>query len=565
MCRVFAAAVLVVPLVMAGPRSSPASAQTGTQTTGPRGTVTSQAPAGTAVLRGTVVAADTGTPLRRVLVRAQAAEAQDIKAATTDDQGRFEIRELAGGRYTITAQKTGYVTLSYGQRRVGERGTVVAVPAGQTVEKIALALPRGGVITGRVSDEFGEPLAEAMVQVQRYRYMPGGRRLMPVGRPDTTDDQGTFRLYGLEPGDYVISATVRNASGMVMVGGRPAPESDQGYAPTYFPGTPSQQDAQRVTVAPGQEVSGIAFALTPTRVARISGRVTGGPEGVAAEGYVMIRPEEGFTSGMVPGGTVQADGTFEIAGVPPGRYVLQLQPRQRGDNDLVGVTTVTVAGEDLQNLVITLQRPGSVSGRFEFEGGPPAGLSPTMVRFMPLPANPGSSSFMMSSLPQTNADYSFRGQGFLGSVLLRASAPSGWYVAAILHGADDVTDTPLRLGPGIDVRDVRILLTQTATTLSGTVRDDRGSPVVDATVVVFPDDEKWNFGSRHLRTLRPDTQGHFETRGLPPASTYRIVAVQGLEDGQAYDPEFLTSVRDRADRLTLTPGESKAVDLRLRP
>jgi hypothetical protein len=161
---------------------------------------------------------------------------------------------------------------------------------------------------------------------------------------------------------------------------------------------------------------------------------------------------------------------------------------------------------------------------------------------------------------------SFRGQGFLGSVLLRASVPSGWYIASIHHGADDVTDTPVRLEAGTDVRDVRILLTRTATTLSGTVRDDRGSPVVDATVVIFPDDdEKWNFGSRQLRTLRPDTQGHFETRGLPPAANYRIVAVQGLEDGQAYDPEFLTSVRDRADRLALTPGESKTVDLRLRP
>ena len=172
----------------------------------------------------------------------------------------------------------------------------------------------------------------------------------------------------------------------------------------------------------------------------------------------------------------------------------------------------------------------------------------------------------MTSPPQTNPDYSFRGQGFLGLVLLRASAPPGWYLASIHHGADDVTDVPVRLEPGTDVRDLRILFTRTATTLSGTVRDDRGNPVVDATVVVFPDDDqRWTFGSRQLRTLRPDTQGRFETRGLPPAALYRIVAVQGLEDGQGYDPEFLSGVRDRADRLALTPGETKTVDLRLRP
>lgn len=523
-------------------------------------------PKGTAVARGTVVAADTGAPLRRVLVRASAPEAQDMKVATTDDQGRFEIKDLVGGRYTISAQKSGYVTLSFGQRRVGERGTIVEIPPGQTVEKLALALPRGGVITGRVSDEFGEPLAEAMVQVQRFRYMPGGRRLMPMGRPDTTDDQGTFRLYGLEPGDYVVSATVRNATGMMMVGGRLAPESDQGYAPTYYPGTPSQQDAQRVTVAPGQEVSGISFALTPTRVARISGRVTGGREGATSDGYVMVRPEEGFTGGMMPGGMVQPDGAFEINGVAPGRYVLQVQPRSQGTTELVGIVSLTVAGADVENVVIPLRPAGRITGRFEFEGGMPADVTPSMVRVITMPLNPAAPRVFMSGPPQTSTDFSFLVQGVMGAVSLRANAPPGWYLHSIRHGGDDITDASIDLEPGVDIRDVRILFTRTATSLTGTVRDERGNPVVDATVVVFPDDDtKWTLASRHLRTLRPDTQGRFETRGLPPAANYRLVAVQGLEDGQAYDPEFLTGVRDRADRLALAPGESKTADLRVRP
>lgn len=559
--------LLVAVVVTVSFLPSPAlDAQTPTpgQPSAPPRMMAGQQPAkGTAVLKGTVVAADTGAPIRRVLVRAMANEIQDVKAATTDDQGRFEIIELVGGRYTITAQKGGYVTLSYGQRRPSERGTPVEVGPGQTVEKLAFALPRGGVISGRISDEFGDPLAEATVRVERYRYTTGGRRLMPAGRGDTTDDQGSFRLYGLEPGEYVVSATLRNMN-MMIVGGRPAPDSDQGYAPTYYPGTPSQGEAQRVSVSAGQEVSGVSFSLMPTRVARLSGRVVGAKsDGV--DGFVMVRSADGSMTSMMPGGMVQPDGTFELIGVPPGRYLLQVQSRGRGPDDLIGMTPVTVAGADLQNLTITMQPPGVLSGRVEFEGGMPSGVSPAMVRVFPTPLDPMSGRSIMSGPPQTAADLTFTARGAMGPVVVRTSPPPGWYLKGVFYGGEDVTDTPVRLDPGTKVEGLRVVLTQTATTLAGAVRDQRGSAVVDATVVVFPtDDDRWMSSSRFIRSTRPDTPGRYEFRGLPPYGAYRVIALQGLEDGQMYDPEFLTGARDRADRLTLTEGEAKTLDLRLR-
>lgn len=102
-------------------------------------------------------------------------------------------------------------------------------------------------------------------------------------------------------------------------------------------------------------------------------------------------------------------------------------------------------------------------------------------------------------------------------------------------------------------------------TVAGTIRDDRGAALLDATAIVFPaDDAKWGFVSRFVRTARPDTTGRFEILGLPPLAQYLVIAVQGLEDGQAYDPDFLSSVRDRAERLSVAPGDVKTMDLRLR-
>lgn len=519
---------------------------------------------GTAIIRGTVLAADTGSPVRRAQVRAMASDGRDTRVALTDDQGRFELKDLVGGRYNLTATRTGFVTMQYGQRRPNERGTPVEVAPGGVLDRVAFGLPRGGVITGRVSDEMGDPLADAQVQVMRSTFTPGGRRLQPAGRMDTTDDQGSFRLHGLAPGEYVVSATMRNQ----MMGGPPGmvPSSDQGYAPTYYPGTPAMSDAQRVTVALGQEVSGISFAMTPTRVARLSGRVTGGTPG-DYEGFVSLSPED-TSSGLGFGGGagLQSDGTFEMTGVAPGRYVLRVQPRgNRRDEDPVGLLSITVAGADLTGLVIPLLPPSRITGRIEFEGGAPADAQPSQVRVMPMPLDPMGFRFMMSGPPRTNPDFTFSVTGVTQPVLLRTGM-AGWYLKAVYVDGDDLIDTPITVAPGTTVSGVRVVLTRTATTLSGVVRDDRGNASPNAAVVIFPgDDERLTPQTRFLRSTRPDPEGRFEFKGLPAYANYRIVAVESLEDGQIWDPDFLAGLRDRAERLALADGETKTHDLRVRP
>jgi len=158
--------IAAVLLLSAGP-----SAQRGRggQVTPPRGVgiPAENAPRGTAVIRGVVLAADTGTPIRRAQVRATVPGVES-RLATTDPQGRFEFKELAAGRYTLNASKGGFVALQYGQRRPSESGTPLEISDGQVMDKLVIALPRGSVISGRVFDEFGEPVANAVVSGMRY-------------------------------------------------------------------------------------------------------------------------------------------------------------------------------------------------------------------------------------------------------------------------------------------------------------------------------------------------------------------------------------------------------------
>src|SRR4029079_1884247 len=138
------------------------------------------------------------------------------KAAMTDAEGRYEFRDLPAGRFNLSVTKSGFVSMQYGQSRPFEPGRPIELTDAQVMDKADVALPRGSVLAGRVVDEAGEAVAEADVTAMRMQYQNGRRRLVPSGRNASTNDLGQFRIYGLPPGEYYVSATLRSA-GMVLI------------------------------------------------------------------------------------------------------------------------------------------------------------------------------------------------------------------------------------------------------------------------------------------------------------------------------------------------------------
>ena len=161
-------------------------------------------PKGTAVIKGQVTAGGTGAPVRRAQVRAMSMEGRGGGVTSTDTNGLFQIGDLPAGRYSVTASKGGFAQAAFGQRRPGEPGTPIDLGEGQSAEKVNFVLSRGGVISGVVVDDGGEPISGTQVAAVRFQYIQGSRRLMPApseGSTDRTDDRGGFRLYGLPPGE----------------------------------------------------------------------------------------------------------------------------------------------------------------------------------------------------------------------------------------------------------------------------------------------------------------------------------------------------------------------------
>ena len=89
------------------------------------------APAPSGKISGRVVAADTGRPIKRARVFVNAAELPGGRGMLTDDSGTYEITDLPAGRYTLNVSKSGFVSLSYGQRRPLQSGTPLQLLDGQ--------------------------------------------------------------------------------------------------------------------------------------------------------------------------------------------------------------------------------------------------------------------------------------------------------------------------------------------------------------------------------------------------------------------------------------------------
>src|SRR5947207_6073762 len=128
-----------------------------------------QTAAATGSISGRVLGADNGRPVRRARISINAPDLSGGRAVLTDDSGAYEFSGLPASRYSVNASKTGYIGLSFGQRRPMLGGTPLQLADGQQLKGIDFRLPRGSVISGHVFDENGDPMPGTMVRVMMYQ------------------------------------------------------------------------------------------------------------------------------------------------------------------------------------------------------------------------------------------------------------------------------------------------------------------------------------------------------------------------------------------------------------
>ena len=571
---------------------------------------------GAARITGQVVAADTGAPVKRLAVSvfggtprpaAGAPGPAAIVAAgsppsgmvrrevTTDETGRFECGGLPAGRYSVSVRDAGMF--------VAPPPATVFLAAGGS-DSLTIRLDRGGSITGRVLDDEGDPVVKALVVAGQRRSVGGSWRLMQTGAAAraTTDDLGQFRLYGLPAGEFYVSAAYRVRT--------PAPGPDQpggasghGFAPTFYPSATGFERAQKVIVRLGQETAGIDVSLVRAKLGSVSGRITDAAGNAVAERQVsvmLVPPRDTLAGPAGSGARWQADGTFVISNVPPGRYLVGAIVRQ-GDR-LTSPTAeaayepVTVDGDDA---VVHLQTNAgaTVSGRVVIEGAKPAGG--WAVAGMTGRARASVSARMVNaefSAPYNGGgpvnvgeDLTFQLTGLRGALVPLAIVP-GTALKSVTRGASDITAAGLTLKGTESIDDITITVTTDTGAIDGRVTTAAGDPA-GAWIVVIPDDASKRFpGSPFVRVARsrpsavPDRDpsgaaapgavsgrsavsmqaGGFWLPSLLPGR-YAVAAVQAgdaqLESMPPIDPESLSRLLRTATMMSVAAGETATVQL----
>jgi hypothetical protein len=287
----------------------------------PRGTA-KPVPGRAAVLSGRVLSAARGA-IAATSVRIEGPGVDRV--VRTDATGAFSATSLPPGQYTIRADGSDRMSWHYGQRATGEAGRPINVARDQVVQGIELVLPPARAISGVVVDEHGEALQGARLQAWQLRYTAGRTMAIAVGNARLTDDRGRYRLWGLHPGSYLVSASV---DGSVAAGGRRI-----AYAKTYFPGTATVSAALPVDVRE-DATANIAFAATGLSEVR----------GVARDGDGSLvsgtaRLVENRRAGLVAEARsvdLKPDGAFEFQHMPPGEYILQVRGDGPGRTGLFG-------------------------------------------------------------------------------------------------------------------------------------------------------------------------------------------------------------------------------------
>jgi hypothetical protein len=550
---------------------------------------------GTGRIRGRIQSSDTGAPVRRARIQLTG-PGDDFRNTLSDGDGRFEFRDLPTGRFALSADKSGYLFVRYGQQRPSGVGKPIDLSEAQLLDDVGIVMQRASAISGRILDEFGEPITDATVTAMHSAWMNGRRGLQPAGRMTTTNDLGQFRLFGLAAGDYYVGATVRDPIGMgvSMAVMTAAPASDTpasgatapsaGYAPTYFPGTINTAEAQKITIAAGQDALNTDFALLPARLARITGFVinsAGKPvegtivEAVARSGEVVFSPEAGNSA------PTARNGAFMLEGVPPGDYLLRSQPlliattgsgdtmtltaRFGGGEAETGSLAVSVAGENLSNVVIATSKAATASGQVSFDGG----AKLTSLTGLQISAHPTGISAPGMEFPNSSGmigpDGSFALRGLSGTRLIRVEGlPKGWMLKSVRANGVDVTDTGIDFKPGETLTSIDVVLTSKVAGISGSVTGPTGAPVRDYTLVVFSDDpQRWTLpNSRYVLRAQPDQDGRFAITNLPEGGYYAAATDEILEEEWS-DPDLLDRLKATATKFTLSEGATRALDLKL--
>lgn len=381
------------------------------------------------------------------------------------------------------------------------------------------------------------------------------------------------------------------------------------YPTQFYPGVSSAARATAITLVSGQERESVDFSLRPVKTFRVSGTLMG-PDGPMPNLTVRLAPanEDVLTDLDTSAAMTGAGGDFTLLGVTPGQYTIKTLRVPRPSIPSPSSTTITqiqvgsstvmtsasgapnpsapppisddptwfaeqpltIGNRDVTDLLLTLQRGGRITGRFEFDGvrerPDAAAVMRVLIALDRADAAPPAGPF--NTPPPGHADESgaFKTYGVApGRYVVRVSgAPVGWTLRSVTSEGRDLSETPVDLGT-TDANNVVVTFTDRPTKLNGVARGANGNADADAVVVAFAADAaSWsNFGlvPRRMRSQHVAKDGTYTIEGLP-AGDYVVAAIHEDTTPEWRDPQVLDELARGGTHVRLVEGDTRTQDVK---
>jgi hypothetical protein len=224
---------------------------------------------------------------------------------------------------------------------------------------------------------------------------------------------------------------------------------------------------------------------------------------------------------------IYPDGRFWFDGVAPGRY----QIRARGQTDpaataLFAVYSIEVFGGDVEGITMTLRPGAMLNGTLTVErvrGTRVPEYSALRVRAPFTDGNAFGDS--LSGTVQAGGTFALRGIMKGAHQLVIDGLPAPWVVKSIHYRGKDITDLQLTVSEREQFRDVRIVITDATSEVSGVVRNPRDLPAPYTGVLVCSKAPVfWMRTNRRLRITSTDQNGRWSVAGLPPGEYFAVAS-----------------------------------------
>lgn len=523
---------------------------------------------------GHVYRADTGDPLPKTVIqliprnpgnqggpgRGRGNNPNDnspeLRTATTAADGSFVIADVIPSNYTIRASHSGFVASAYGQDRSHGPSTI-QVLSSQDVNRIDIRLTPAGVIAGSVVDQDGDPVENAAVSAVQLRYERGGQLNENVQNVVTTDDQGSYRIFGLNPGAYLIQVN----NGVRFNG----PNQQSVYPLTYYPGANSTDTAQKIQVDAGAVINGIRIVLVAQQAHSIVGNIVDANGGDGRRRY-NIQVSQGSTMGG-RGAQVRPDGSFIVRGVTPGEYTLTAIAMNGGPDSgpgIPGYATVQVGDADA-TVMIEVGRVGEVRGNVMEASGQSALFVGRRLMLEPV-FDPGMNRALITQGPAISTPQLDSSGGFdfkevpPGRFNFSLSGQAGAYVKQATCSGQDYSDRPIEVNSSTMLDRCQIVLANDTGSVSGQVTD--GSNALPGQIIVLvPESRTLRQVPRYTFTANSDNYGNFQIGNVVPGD-YLIFATEPRDDQMYFSLDFPDQHAREATTLTIAPNQTQQANLR---